>query len=176
MINLLPPKVKYDFFKEEILRDIFTLSIVVLLSLVCFGLILFVIKINLETKLLMERNILIQKKEELESCQEKGIRNEITFSNQALKIIDSFYHDRLYLVDLFDKIFQILPREIVLANFSYQKESGEISLSGLCPDRATLLIVKDRLEEEEIFYDIYFPVSNWIKPTEINFLISFKIK
>jgi len=176
MINLLPLDIKQSIIKAKKLQRVLILIFLVLISGFCFGGALFLIKIDIQSKLLSEENILENKTQELGASEIKDLENEINAFNNALSKIDSFRESGGYVSDILDKIFKSLPANIYLVNLSYDKSAKEISVAGFSPDRDILSEFKTNLEGQEAFEEIYFPSSNWAKSVDIDFFVRFKVK
>jgi Tfp pilus assembly protein PilN len=176
MINLLPPEEKNKIQQEKQLREFLILAFTFFSALLCLGLILFLIKIDLESKLALQQTILEQRKDEFDSSEAVEVENEVVFLNQLLDQANSFYQDKTYLTDVLEQLSQALPQGISLNTLSYKQANNQISLSGIAVDREALLELKNNLESNPNFKKIYFPSSNWVSPQDINFLVSFVIQ
>ena len=107
-------------------------------------------------------------------------------SNQTFSKLKSFYQNQTYLTEILEKISETLPEQVYLTNLSFifqlegeknqEKQVIKVNLFGFSKTRDILLEFKKNLEVRETFKEIYFPPSNWIKATDINFNITFKIK
>ncbi len=86
------------------------------------------------------------------------------------------------LTQVLEKISKLLPSGTYLTNFNLnlppKKEEfwAQISLSGFSESREVLLSFKENLEKEAEFAEVYFPPENWVKPSDINFTVTFKLK
>jgi len=169
MINLLPPEQKEEILKEEQFKITLNLGIVVLAILISLFLLLFSIKIFLASQLESQKIILAEK--ELEISQFRDLEEKIKEYNLNFSKLNSFYQNQVLPSQILEKISQILPEKTYLNSFNFI--SNKISLSGFCPDTKTLLLFKDNLEKEKEFGQIYFPISNWMQPTNINFIVNF---
>ena len=176
MINLLPPGTKQIIAQEKRFQRILILIFLLLISNFCFSAALFLIKTDVQSKLLLEQQTLESKTQEFGASEIEDLENEIHAFNNALLKIDSFYKSKTYLSDTLDKIFESLPANAYLVSLSYDKNTKEISASGFCRDRDTLLELKTNLEDQGVFENIYFPASNWVKSVDIDFFISLKIQ
>jgi len=174
MINLLPPSEKQKLLKERALGEVLILGIVFFSALVCLALVLLFIKVNLESKLLFQRAILSHREREFENSEAKRLEQEILSLNKTLSGIDSLHKRKVCLIDIFTKLSETIPNDVVLTNISYEKDGQELSLSGFSATREHLLEFKGLLEQE--FKDIFFPTSSWVSSKDINFLVSFKLR
>ena len=81
-------------------------------------------------------------------------------------------------IGVLEKIFKVLPPEIKLTAFSWKKSTDQISISGFSPNREVLFSLQKNLEGENQFIDkstISFPPQNWIKSSDIDFSVTFKL-
>ena len=135
------------------------------------------------------------KEKELNKSEIINLQEEIGETNLELKKINSFYDREIYISETLEKISQILPEEVYLTNFSakyYFKEvvvqlkekkdnkeekfGVEFSLSGLALNREILILFKQRIEKEEDFTEVYFPLENLLEQKDIDFTITFKVE
>lgn len=168
------------------------LGIAFLSFLVCFCLTLLSIKIFIAGQVQAEKIIFEQTQKELGFSKTQDIERNIDTANQNLSLFNSFYKNRVEITVLLEKISNILPSGVYLTHFSLspvpepkkEKEKQEelekkykfqISISGFSPSREKLYQLKQVLEAQEEFKEIYLPPSNWIKSTNIDFQLSFKI-
>jgi Tfp pilus assembly protein PilN len=183
MINLLPTLNKEELKQEEQWKLVMILGILVLAVLICFSLILFSIEIFISGEVETQKILLNQKEKELENPKIQTLKENLITLNQTFSQLDSFYQNQFSLTEILEKISQTLPAGTYLTNLSIvhqpEKEGkGKMncSLSGFASSREILLEFKENLEKEERFQEIYFPPANWVKPTDINFTVNFKIK
>jgi len=173
MKNLLPLQQKEEFLQEKNWKLILILEILVLIFLICLALILFSVKIFISGQLEAQKILLLQEEKKFEESQIQNLEEKITISNQALLKLNSFYQSQTNLTEILEKISETLPVSIYLTTLNFNP--AQISLSGFSPTREILLEFKKNLEQEELFEKIYFPPSNWVKPTDIDFSVNFKI-
>jgi len=173
MINLLPPQYKAELKEEENWKLTLILSILFLIFLACSTLILFSIKISISGQAEAQKILLLQEEKKFKESQIQNLEEKITISNQALLKLNSFYQSQTNLTEILEKISETLPTNVYLTTLNFNP--AQISLSGFSPTREILLEFKKNLEQEELFEEIYFPPSNWVKPTDIDFSVNFKI-
>jgi len=176
MINLLPPKEKQILLKEKQFREILILETVILIALSFLGLILFLIKTDLKNKISLQETILTQKEQEFKIAKIDNLEKEIKSFNQILFKLNSFFQSHFYLTDILKDLANLKPSEIYFTSISFNQKEKELSISGFSPDRTTLTEFKKNLAKKENFKEIYFPPSNWIKPKDIEFFVSFKLE
>lgn len=181
MINLLPPQKKAELTQEKNLKLVLILGFLFLISLVCFALILFSIKIFISGKIEVQKILYSQEEKEFEGSNLQTLQEKIDKSNEKITQLDSFYKKQFRFLDTFEIISRNLPYGIFLTSLSIssQPEVGErpaYNLQGFSPNRDILLQFKANLEREEHFYEINFPPASWIEPDNINFSASFKTR
>ena len=114
---------------------------------------------------------------EFKASDTQKLESEIGAVNQRLLDIESFYQNQFRATELIEKIAKILPPGVYLTQFSLSSKYGDkekkqeiqLSLSGFSPTREILYNFKKNIEKEKDFQNIYFPSSNWIKPTDVDF-------
>ena len=173
MINLLPPQYKAELKEEENWKLTLILSLLFLIFLVCLALILFSIKISISGQLEAQKTLLLYEEKKFEESQIQNLEEKITASNQAISELNSFYQSQISLTEILEKIFETLPSGVYLTTLDFNLD--QFSLFGYSPTREILLEFKKNLEKEELFEEIYFPPPNWVKPSDIDFSVNFKI-
>jgi len=171
MINLLPPEQKKELLEETSLKLTLILGILFLSFLLSLFLILFSVKISIFRDLEVQKAFL-EEREKIISLNQ-NFEKEIKESNLSLSNLDSFYRGKINLIQILEKISGILPPGTYLTNLNFNL--FQISLSGFSPTREILLSFKENLESEKEFSEVYFPPENWVKPSDINFSVTFKI-
>lgn len=180
MINLLPPIEKEFLRTEETKRLIAILGTVVLAFLICLILILFSIKIYIQSQVEFQRITLFQAEQEFEQSESQALQEKINLANLTFSKLNSFYQQKPNFSEILEKISETLPDRTYLTNISLNSQppdkdfKTQISLSGFSPERELLFEFKKRLEAEPAFQEIYFPPTNWVKPTEIDFYVTLK--
>ena len=181
MINLLPEIQKEELEKEEKLKIISILGIIFLSSLLSLYLILFSIKVILNGKLETQKIIFNEREKELEVFHIEELEKEIKKYNSIFSKFNYFYQNQISFTDILEKLSKALPEKVYLKHLSLkplteENERADLLISGFCPDRETLIILKENLEKEREFSEVYFPPSNWLSPIDIDFSLTLKIK
>ena len=176
MINLLPQKQKQELLLEEKFKAVLILGVIILASLVSFIFILISIKISLSAEMAIQKINFEQKEKELADPALQDMESKITSANAAFSQLDSFYRGQRDSSAVIEKIFNALPPGVYLNNLSFNSVSSKVFIAGFSPSRETLLKLKENLEKENSFSDVYFPPTNWIEPANITFSLNFKIK
>lgn len=181
MINLLPPEEKRELLSEKKKRIIVILWILVLLSLFSLILILVSARIFLETQVLSQKGLLLEVERGSNQPEMRDFQEKISLINQNLTKLKNFYKEKIYFPDILERVSKTLPQQLYLTNFSAALSlSGEepivkVSLSGFAPSREILFEFKQALEKESGFKNVYFSPANWVKPTDIDFLVTFNL-
>ena len=179
MINLLPSQQKEELLNQWRLRLTLILGIVFLSFFLSLFLVLFLVKSYITADLKTEEINIEERQKKITLNQE--LEKEITESNNLLSELDSFYEKSSNLTHVLERINNNLPSGTHLTGFnlSFLKQKGEemtkISLSGHCNNRERLIEFKENLEEEDIFSEVYFSPESWVKPTEIDFGVTFEL-
>lgn len=176
MINLLPPQEKKEIENEGKFRLVLILGTISSVFLLFISLIFLSINSYLEGELNAKIVILEAEKGRIETPEIQDFQRNISFLNQEIDKLDIFFQQKVELTKALDKISRLIPKNIYLANFSWQKESLEVKILGFAPTREDLFKLKENLEKEESLSDVNFPPINWVKPREIDFQVTFKIK
>ena len=157
--------------EEEHYKLVLILGVLLLSSLIALSLILFSVETYIQGQA-QSQKILIDL-EEREFSQLKTLEEEVASFNRELSNLNSFYQNQIYLTSLFERISANLPEGIYLTSFSYRKRDSEVTLKGFCPTIEILSEFRGNLKKEKQFENIYFPLSNWVKPRDISFNVTF---
>jgi len=183
MINLLPPQAKTELILEEKWKLVMLLGLLFLIFFVCLSLILISINIYISGEAASQKILLEQREKEFRTPQTQTLQKNLTVFNQTLSQLDSFYQSQFNTSDVLEKISGLLPSGTYLTNLSCVAQASSkdgwktnCSLSGFCPTRETLLDFKTNLENEKSFGEVFFPPASWVKPMNINFSVTFKVK
>jgi len=182
MINLLPPLEKNKALLKNKRRLIMILWILVLFSIFCFILVLLSIKFYIQGQVDSQRIVFDMAEAELEQSGAQSLQKEINSVNLKLEKLDDFYQNKVYITEVLEKISTTLPQGLHLndlssSSFDIDEESGfRVSLSGFASNREVLFDFKENLEKDKSFKEVYFPPINWVKPVDIDFAVTFKVK
>ncbi|KKT17465.1 MAG: hypothetical protein A2654_01380 [Candidatus Nealsonbacteria bacterium RIFCSPHIGHO2_01_FULL_43_31] len=180
MINLLPPTEKDNLRREEKRRLAFIWGVFVLFFLIAGSVVLFSLNIYLAGEVAGLKILVDYEQQKSLTLEAKNVEKEISAINQNLAELDAFYQRQPRVAALFQRISEIVPEEIYLNSLSLDFSKGkndrfQVSLTGRSVTREALLNFKKILESESGFQGIYFPSSSWVKPSDINFSVSFEL-
>ena len=171
MINFLPPQEKKTLLEEENYRLVLVLGFLVFISLTALSLVL--LSVEFYVKGQVKSQEIFVKAAEKEFAQFKPLQEKMSLINQDLSIIDSFYQNQVCFTDLLDAVSSKVASGVYLNSFSYEKESSRVKISGFSKNKNILSEFRTKLLNEERFSKVYFPISSWIKPENINFSATF---
>lgn len=152
------------------------LSLVFLFFLISLALILFSVKLYIQSSSDALEILVLTEEKRAEKNGALEISSQIAKANENIEKLLVFYEKQPSLVALLEAIFQTLPEGVALDSISWQKETGQVAISGFSPSREILFGLKSNLEAKEEFTEVFFPPQNWIKPAGINFQATFRIK
>jgi len=183
MINLLPSEEKRIIFWEKRQKLALILWFLLLFFVVSLTLILFMTKIYLQYQTERQRNSFKNIEGQGEQLEIEEFQEKIKIANQTFKKLSDFYKNEFYLSETIERVSQLLPESLYLNSFSAnlfpaeEKEEKHInfSFSGFAPNREDLFKLRNNFKEEEKFSDVYFPPTNWTKPSDIDFSVNFNV-
>jgi len=178
MINLLPPQYKKELKKEENFKVVLILATTFLIFLISLTLILLAIKIYIQGQVDSLKFLIEKEREKSETPQNIELREKIEKTSQLTSKLESFYENKLYFSEILGNIFQVIPKGVYLTSLTISKKENmaQIFLSGFSPTREILFELKNNLENKEQVSEVNFPPQNWLKSTNIDFTVEFKIK
>lgn len=175
MINLLPPPYQEELKQKEGRKLILILGILFLVFLISLTLILFSAKLYIQGQLDSVKILVDLEEKTMQAAEIKDFKQKVNLTNQNILKLNEFYETQINPIDILEKVFGTLPEEITLTDFSWQKNNSQVSISGFSSTREALFNFKNNLEADKEFAEIKFPPSNWIKPVDIDFNVTFKI-
>lgn len=173
----------------------YILCFLVLFFLLTLTLFLFIIKIYLNQKIILNEILLFENEKQLSKSEIMEIKAKNKVANESFSKLNMFYNRKVYFSKVVARISSILPEDFYLTNLFIDLDVKEVknidddnnitvsvnrnvlvTISGFSPTREKLLDFKTNLENEESFKDIVFPSSNLLKKEDIDFHIIFKVK
>ncbi len=192
MINLLPLSEKINLKKEKRVKIVLISMLIFLYFLVCSILILISIKFYTQGEIELEKNLLRECQSRYQCSEIQNIEDDIKITNKNIGLINSFYDNKNVCVDSLKKISEIIPNGICLTNVAFNSYSNisrsskekeknkeeysfQASIMGIADSRKDLFNFKEILEEQDDFTQLYISPSNWTKPLDVNFNLTFAI-
>ncbi|MDO8474159.1 MAG: hypothetical protein Q7S62_01235 [bacterium] len=183
MINLLPQKAKQELQQEERFRLLLILLFMFTVALVCFALMLGVIKAYVMGSLFAQESKIALLQERF--SKDNPVLTEIQAFNETTAQISRSIKSSRSISLVLESLEDMLPAGIHLTAFDYdppgvQVKGGEtqqvqarISVAGFAKTREILFAFREGLEKHSLFSELSFPASNWVLPQDIRF--SFQI-
>ncbi len=178
MINLLPPHEKELLKQEENRKLVLVFAIEFLIFFVSLTLILFAVRTYLADQVSIQKSHLPDIVKNFETPERQAFQKKITSLDDSIKKLNTFYDKQIFFSSLLGKISFAAPSGIYFKALAINTASGKTtcSVTGFALTREILLQFKKNLEANKDFYEITFPPSSWVKPTNIDFDLNFKIK
>lgn len=179
MINLLPEKEKKQLKQEYIFRLlIVSFSLVSILALVASLFLAPSYKYSVLKESITQNNL------ETFNAQNpqidiENLNNEIAITNKKLSFIISKKSNISVSEDVIEKILALRTAGISFNHLSYNfidEKNISINIIGVATNRTSLRSLKDALTADPLFASVDLPISNFIKPTDIDFNISLVLK
>lgn len=178
MINLLPPEEKEQLLFEKNKKLVIVLGNVAIISLVCLALVLFSLKFYTLGESIYQKVILENAEKKSKDPNFLYLERLLQKYNASLVTIDDFYKKEARVSDALKTISTIqIPQKVHLTDITIKRGADNkinVSLFGVSDTRDTLQVFKDTIESNKKIEHIYFPPDNWIKPTNVNFYLTFE--
>jgi hypothetical protein len=184
MINLLPQEQKNELLSQGRLRLLFVLGALFLSFLLSFSLILLLVK-NYFLLSIQNEKILFEEKQKIVALYE-NTEKEMIDANSLFNNILTVYNAQYPLTATLEQIRETFPQGAYLQDFVFiiseqniggiKKLRAKVALIGVCPDRDLLLELKDSLEKQTNFSEVYFSPNSWVEPIEPIFSVGFDLK
>lgn len=183
MINLLPQNAKQELRQEQRFRLLLILLFMCMVVLVCFALMLGVIKAYVTGSLFVQESKIALLQERFST--DNPVLASIKEFNETTGQVSRFLKSSRPISLALEALEEILPGGIYLTAFDYDppsiqvkgKETQQIreriSAAGFAKTRETLFAFRESLEKHPLFSNLSFPASNWVLPQDIHF--SFQI-
>lgn len=175
MINLLSSQAKKELEIERKIKIITILGSLFLIFLIFSGILLFSVKIFILSQVESQKTLIDLESSYIDIPKIKELEKNIIEANQKFSNLNLFYENHVDLTEALEKISFLLPLNVYLTDFNYQKEKNLITLEGFAERREDFLEFKKSLEIEKGFSNLYSPISNLVKPTDIDFHITFNL-
>lgn len=179
MINLLPQKAKQELQQEQRLRLLLILLFIFAIALVCFALMLGVMKTYITGSLLVQESQIALLQERF--SKDNSALAEIQTFNETISQVSRFIKSSRSVSLVLESLEGILPVGIYLTTFDYDPPGvqmkgqevvpmpARISVAGFASTRETLFAFRESIEKHPLFSDLSFPASNWVLPQDIRF-------
>lgn len=173
-LNLLPLQYKKGLELIEIKKLTICLIVWILIFWVVFSLFLASCFLYLSALTHSQEQLIADKQNDLKMIQLLEIKNKIINNNAKMLQVYEKQNESLYWTPIILELIKLIPNNVYLTDFHYQKDSNVINLSGRAGARDEFLLFQNLLEQNSLFIDIKSPLSNLLHQKNIDFSISFK--
>jgi len=175
-LNLLPAEEKKLLQTERIFSCLFRYCKRIFIILVVFVLSLAGIWIFLQIQIKKEEKALAELEKSNFSQEIKSFEKEIEATNKIIAQLKEIQKEGLLYSRILEDLSLITADNIQLSSFIFDKKTNKGSISGYALERESFLSFKNSLEKSPYFSEINSPISNLVKSTDNNFVISFSLK
>lgn len=165
-LNLLSPEKKKASQLIQLYTMIKNLIIIILLFIIIGAITLLTSKAVLQNHFndIVDQTTLITK-------SVTAFNTDIKTFNQQLRDVENIQKENVAWSNFLIDFSQLVPDGINVHNLTINKSEAEIFISGLAQTRNNLLILKDSLENSDLFFETAIPLENLLKKENITFNI-----
>lgn len=174
MINLLPPQYKDKIREAKKIRIAFNFGIFVIICLMILWLSFVFINSRIDNMKEVQAFLVVAEKTKIKQLEE--IKAKIGTINGMISEINKFYNNQVALSDILIQLSNVLNREAELDNFSFNKTSGQVVISGTVQTLKGLNELKDILNSQSNFRDVNLIIPSYVPKEDITFKVDFFIK
>jgi hypothetical protein len=171
MINLLPPQYKARIREAKKIRVAINVGIFIIFSLIVFWLSLIIINSRIDD--MKENQAFSVSLEKAKVGQLDKIKVEIGKVNTMITEINKFYSGQIIVSDLLIHLSNILGKEVELDNFSFDKITKQVVMSGTVKSLKGLNDLKDVLNNQTDFKGVYLNIPSYKPGENISFKVDF---
>ena len=171
--NLLPKDAQKEIKIERITSRLLNLFLWVLISLGILIVLIVAARIYLASEKNRVSEQIVLQKLVVSQEENKEIKDELTEFNTHLSNLVKFENSHAYWSEVLIVFARLLPADMAIDTLSAEREDGQINVSGFASTRDSVLALRRNLLDSEFFEDVNFPLSNLIKPEDVNFRYSF---
>jgi len=180
MINLLPQKEKQELLFLKNRNLVIVLGSITMIFLICLSLVLLSLKFYILQKVSLEKSILDDTESEYQTDNFLLLLESINQYNKSLSRADSFYKKQLYFSSALKEVAgiqrsQSLRFDSIVLEKNSEDDKIKANIYGISSNRDALLAFKENIEKQDGFVNVYIPPDNLVKPTNVNFNLSFEI-
>ena len=176
-LNLLPDSAKRGLRWKLLARDFYVLSFFAFLWLVVAGVMVGVSfqYLSIQNGALKERLVQVEQQDEVQEVQK--LESQIAVLNVQLDTIGAIQRQKKHdAVELLERIAPLVPAGSNLEQLTIATETSTVTLRGHAGLRSQVVTLQTRLEENTLFEDVDFPLSNITKPEDINFTFTLTLR
>lgn len=174
-INLLPSQQKKEAKIEKINHLTVFYGFLVVLSFSIFIVLLYNVQLFLLWKTEDIEREIENKQKTLQIQETKKTEKNIQDVNKILGEITQVKNNQPKWSGIVERLSLLVPSGVQLKNLSANWESRNITIIGFSPTRSGVLSFESTLKESPLFEITEAPLSNLIKPADIDFRFELKI-
>ncbi len=106
----------------------------------------------------------------------QAIKEEISGTNKTIEDVYNLESGFFLFSPALENFTFLFSDEIYLKNLAVSKTGKKMAISGFAKDRETFLAFKKDLEDSQQFSAIFSPISNLLKPRDVNFSMDLTLK
>lgn len=181
MINLLPVEEKTKIAQEKKKTIVLVLWFLALFFTLCLSSILFSLNVYIRSEADSRKMVLSQEQSKFDQSEARVFQEKIGLVNSEIGQLNSFYLQKNYFSKVLEDISSVMPGQLSITEFSAARCEGDgkcakVAISGKAATREDLYDFKIKLEKDSKFSEIFLPASSWVKPSDVDFSATFKIK
>lgn len=174
--NLLPPQEKKEVELARFNQFIIFLTGCFLILLIVFIGLLLTTYFYLSTLVDAQNKLIKLEQGDIKTERLTNIEQRISRTNQMVERVFSYQKETILVTPILEELSKIVPSGIYLTDFSYQKATEQIRISGRANERDAILLFQQKLNEDPLFVNLEAPLSNLLKQKNIDFNFGLKIK
>ena len=180
MINLLPQKEKQELIFQKNRNLVVVLGSITMIFLVCLSLVLLSLKFYILQRLSYQQSTLEEAEAQYQTPQYLSLLDSLKKYNMLLLRVDDFYKKENYFSDILKIVFTTKkPEGVTFNNIVLNRNNDnktKVSINGASISRDELLSFKDNIKDQNNVNNVYLPPDNLVKPSNINFSITFEVQ
>jgi Tfp pilus assembly protein PilN len=124
---------------------------------------------SVETRIELQKQTVSQS----ENQQLKNTLNE--FNTHLANLVNLEKHQGQW-SEVLIEFARLVPKDVAVDSFTGERQTGRIRITGFAKTRESVLRLRQNLLDSGNFTDVNFPLSNLVKPTDLNFNYTFFVK
>lgn len=175
-LNLIPYKEKKELGLDKVFVAILVYGTMTIVVVLFFSFLMYTMGQYLESRVDSLSRIIAVDEGSAVSKAIKDLEKNITFSNKTLDKIDGLLKKRIVYSDILDSLSKNKTQSARFSEINLSADQKEGSIIGYVKTRDEALQMKNNLEKNPYIIKVESPLSNLVKPQDITFQFSFKIK
>jgi Tfp pilus assembly protein PilN len=174
-VNLLPKDEQREVVLERITAKLKNLFAWILLSLLVLAGFLLATRIYLGSELSRVSEQVNMQRQVVSQAENRELKQQLDGLNTHLSNLVLLDEQQAVWSEVLIELARLTPVDTSIDTIQADRESFVIRLTGFSLNRDSVLQFRRNLLASEYFSDVDFPLSNLIKPTDVNFHYSFYV-